>query len=92
MQHAFDVVSLFTKIPIDLAIDVARHRLEEYMTHSLSERTSLTIDSITTLLIFCLKATYIVPEVLGLLLSANLWNSNGFPRICHGSQPADGGC
>ena len=39
---SFDVVSLFTKIPVDLAIEVAKKRLREDA--SLEKRTSLPVD------------------------------------------------
>ena len=53
---SFDVVSLFTKVPTQLAIQVAHQRLLDDT--SLTSRTSLTTDEITTLLEFCLNATY----------------------------------
>ena len=52
----FDVVSLFTKVPIELAIYVARERLQE--DNTLDDRTALSINDIIQLLEFCLKATY----------------------------------
>ena len=53
---SFDVMSLFTKIPTNLAVQVARQRLQE--DSSLPERTSLTPSEIGSLLEFCLNATY----------------------------------
>ena len=53
---SFDVVSLFTKVPVDLAIQIASQRLQNDT--SLTGRTSLTSTEIPTLLEFCLNATY----------------------------------
>ena len=53
---SFDVVSLFTKIPTNLAVQVARQCLQE--DSSLPERTSLTPSEIVSLLELCLNATY----------------------------------
>ncbi len=55
---SFDVISLFTKIPVDLAIRVARKRLRQDVT--LSQRTSMPIEDIIDLLSFCLNTTYFV--------------------------------
>ena len=52
---SFDVVSLFTKIPVDLATKVADERLREYA--SLGQRTSLPVEDIVHLLSFCPKTT-----------------------------------
>ena len=49
------VVSLFTKIPVDLAVKVAEERLGEDA--SLGQRTSLPVEDIIHLLSFCLKTT-----------------------------------
>ena len=54
---SFDVVSLFTKVPTDLAIRVARQRLAE--DPSLPERSALAPDEVISLLKFCLVATYL---------------------------------
>ena len=52
----FDVVSLFTKVPTKLAIQVPRQRLEEDA--NITDTTTLSIDNIIYLLEFCLDATY----------------------------------
>ena len=53
----FDVISLFTNIPTDLAIRIARKHLEDDDT--LEERTNLEVDNIILLLELCLNATYL---------------------------------
>ena len=55
---SFDVVSLFTKIPVDLGIEVAKKRFREDV--SLEKRTSLPVDFLIDLLSFCLNTTYFV--------------------------------
>ena len=55
---SFDVISLFTKIPVDLAIEVAKNRLREEV--SLEKRTSLPVDILIDFLSFCLNTTYFV--------------------------------
>ena len=57
---SFDVVSLFTKIPVDLAIKVAKERLRNDA--SLGQRTSLPVEVIVDLLSFCFNTTYFVFE------------------------------
>ena len=52
---SFNVVSLFSKIPVDLAIRVAEERLKEDA--SLGQITSLPVEDIIHLLSFCLKTT-----------------------------------
>lgn len=52
---SFDVVSLFTSIPTDVAVDVARIRLNDDL--QLNERTTLTATDICSLLSFCLTTT-----------------------------------
>ena len=54
---SFDVVSLFTNIPIDLAIQTAQKYLENDDT--LEDRTQLEVDNIILLLELCLNATYL---------------------------------
>ena len=53
---SYDVVSLFTKVPIPEAIEVERSRLEQ--DDKLSERTNLTVDDIIDLLEFLCSTTY----------------------------------
>ena len=84
---SFDVVSLFTRIPVELAISVARSRLES--DEFLSERTNLTIDDIVSLLSLCLKATYFTFREK---LSTDSWHSYGLPCICSGGESGDGIC
>ena len=57
---SFDVVSLFTHVLTDLAVRVSRERLEN--DPSLSQRTSLSVDDICSLLSLCLEATNLVFE------------------------------
>ena len=52
---SFDVVSLFTSVPTDIAVSTALKRLEDHET--LRERTQLTPKEIASLLSFCLGAT-----------------------------------
>ena len=53
---SFDVVSLLTRVPVNLALEIARQRLEA--DEMLSDRTCLSTDNITSPLSFCLGATY----------------------------------
>ena len=59
---SFDVISLFTKVSVALALGVARRRLE--CDESLKDRTSLLVDDIMELLSLCLNATYFSFAVL----------------------------
>ena len=52
---SFDVVPLFTKIPVDVAVKVAEERLREDAPPGL--RTSLPVEDIIPLLSFWLKTT-----------------------------------
>ena len=54
---SFDVVSLFMKVPVDLAVKVAHERLS--MDTSMIERTSPSADQVVKLLQFCLDATFL---------------------------------
>ena len=54
MLVPFDVISLFTKIPVDLAIKVATNRFR--YGDSLWQRTSSPLEDITDLLYFCLNS------------------------------------
>ena len=56
---SFDVVSLFTKILVDLAMEIARKRLESYPSEDLPEITNWSVEEICTGLRICLQATYL---------------------------------
>ena len=51
------MVSLFTNVPVDLAVSVAQRRLQEE--DSLGEPTSLCVEEVMKLVLFCLSATYL---------------------------------
>ncbi len=53
---SFDIVALFSKAPIEKALEVTQRGLEN--DSSLSERTTLPISSIMELLKFCVYNTY----------------------------------
>jgi hypothetical protein len=53
---SFDVVSLFTNVPVDKALQVIRNKLQN--DHTLTERSSLEVGAIMELLEVCLKTTY----------------------------------
>ena len=53
---SFDVVSLFTNIPIGEALQVIQERL--WVDESLGDRTALSADRVVELLEVCLKSTY----------------------------------
>ena len=57
MLVSFDVVSLFTKVPTKLAVEVGRKRLEN--DEELSLQTQLSTQDFIMLLEFCLNATYL---------------------------------
>ena len=54
---SFNVVSLFTRVPVDLVVKVAHERLS--LDTSLIERTSLSTDQVVELLQFCLDVTFL---------------------------------
>ena len=54
---SFDVVSLFTCVPVELAVEIAKQRLSR--DEDLPTRTSLTVQEVVRLLSFCLNATYL---------------------------------
>ena len=53
---SFDVKSLFMNIPTDLAVEVARRRLEEDT--DLEKRTKMTVEEIVKLMSFWLNGTF----------------------------------
>ncbi|XP_072046288.1 uncharacterized protein [Amphiura filiformis] len=58
IQISYDVSALFTSIPVDSALDVAKDLLEKDT--SWKEKTELTADQVIQLLEFCLSTTYFV--------------------------------
>ena len=55
-MRSYDVTALFTSVPVDRAVDVIKLKLEQ--DSSLSDRTNMTVDHITSLLKVCLETTY----------------------------------
>ena len=51
-----DVISLFTKVPVSLALEIAQRRLE--LGSTLSDRTNLAVEDVLQLLSLCLNATF----------------------------------
>ena len=56
---SFDVVSLFTKIPIDLAMEIAKKRLQSYPNEDLQEIINWSVEEICTGRRICLQASYL---------------------------------
>ena len=56
---SFDVVSLFTKIPIDLAMEISKKRLESYPNEDLQEIINMSVEEICTGRRICLQAIYL---------------------------------
>ena len=52
---SFDVVNLFTSVPVDLAVNILKDRLRN--DDSLSERTDLLVEDLVDLVDFCLNCT-----------------------------------
>jgi hypothetical protein len=53
---SFDVVSLFTSVPVDEALQVIRNNLQ--IDHTLTEHSSLEVGAVVELLEVCFKTTY----------------------------------
>ena len=53
---SYDVSALFTSVPIESAITIIRNKLE--LDPELHLRTTMKVEHITSLLVFCLKTTY----------------------------------
>ena len=73
---SFDVVSLFTKIPVDFAVKVAEERLGEDA--SQGRRTSLPVEDIINLLSFCLKTTQFAYNGTYYQWQWKTWNKRAF--------------
>ena len=56
VMASFDVVSLFTRVPVDEALLVLSHHLQQ--DDNLKEQTSIPIPDLCTLVELCLKSTY----------------------------------
>ena len=84
---SFDVMSLFTRVPTALAVRVALDRLKA--DPSLCERTALSPAEVTSLLTFCLDATYLFYR--GGLVSTDFRDSHGVTSVRNCCKPCDGG-
>ena len=81
---SFDVVSLFTSVPIDLALKVVRDQLEHDET--LVECTYLDSENVS-LLDLCLNATYLQFQNV---VYQQVHESYGRSSVCHNRQHSDG--
>ena len=59
-MDSYDIKALFTSVPMDLALAIFQNRLQQDCL--LPHRTSMSVPQIITLLVFCLKNTYILFE------------------------------
>ena len=57
---SFDVISLFTSIPIELALQVTKHKLQD--DEQLSCRTDVSVTNIVRLLEFVLQNSYFTKQ------------------------------
>ena len=83
---SFDVVSLFTSIPVELAIQVATNVLSYDAT--LQDRSTIPVDDVVDLLDFCLPTTNF--KYNNTFLPADLWNSYGFSCLSGNGKPWNG--
>ena len=58
---SYDVMVFFTSVPVQPSIQIVKHRLQQ--DNTLSQRTSMSIPQITSLLEFCLTHTYFLFQV-----------------------------
>ena len=84
---SFDVVSLYTKIPVNLATKVAWERLTA--DQSLVDHTVLSPDEVVSLLEFFSRGHVYVLQRGD--VPAGLWHSYGVTSLRHSGQPGDGG-
>ena len=83
---SFDVVSLFTSIPIELALQVVKQRLVQ--DNNLTTRTDISLNNIIKLLEFVLRNSFF--QIRRLSLSTNFWLCNGFSNKCNISEYSNG--
>ena len=74
---SFDVVSLFTKVSIQLALNIAKQRLQS--DPELNQRTGLSTTDLIKGLEICLKFNLLY--VSWKTLQTSFWNSNGLPVL-----------
>ncbi|KAJ8909524.1 hypothetical protein NQ315_011202, partial [Exocentrus adspersus] len=70
---SFDVVSLFTNIPVDKTLSIVKNKLEN------DNRTKLNVTAFMELLTLCIKTTYFQLE--NDFLSTRFWYGNGVISI-----------